>query len=106
MGAGRQAWQQPPLDAACLERFDPPLAPGSAPLALGGFVLALAGSALLLWNAPALPMPWLAGGALTLILSLWGTGAVLQSQLGRLSGTGLQLACLGAAAALIFSLPL
>ncbi|MFZ9060463.1 MAG: hypothetical protein ACO218_04490, partial [Steroidobacteraceae bacterium] len=56
-------------------------------------------------NAAALPMPWLAGGALTLILSLWGTGALLQSRLSLASGAGLQLACLGAAAVLMLSLP-
>ncbi|MFZ9085618.1 MAG: sterol desaturase family protein [Steroidobacteraceae bacterium] len=105
VSADARPWTQPPLEAACLQRFDPALAPGSAPLALGSFVLALAGSALLLWNAAALPMPWLAGGALTLILSLWGTGALLQSRLSLASGAGLQLACLGAAAVLMLSLP-
>lgn len=104
-GADGQAWTQPSLDAACLERFNPALAPGSAPLALGGFVLALAGSAVLLWNAALLPTPWLASGALTLILSLWGTGAVLQSRLTPGVAAGLQLICLGVAAVLFVSLP-
>lgn len=104
-GADGRAWQPAPLDAETLERFDPALAPGAAPLALGAFTLALVGSALLLWNAAELPTPWLAGGVVTLFVSLWGTGAVLQARLERVGGSMLQLACLSAAAALALSLP-
>ena len=69
-------WPKAAFDISTVQRFDPPLRPGTGVLALVLFGVLLTGTALLLWNAHRLDTLQLAAGAATIVAGLWGVGAL------------------------------
>ncbi|MDP3520659.1 MAG: lysoplasmalogenase family protein [Hydrogenophaga sp.] len=75
---------KPAFDITQVQRFQPPLARGTARFAAGQFVLLLGASAAYLWQVDGWPLATAVVWLLALTASLWAVGALIQ---GRISAT-------------------
>jgi hypothetical protein len=74
-------WPQPAFSLAKVHTYDPPLAPAMAWFAGLQFSALLLGVAAVLWQAGNWPPSQVAVCSLTLLVSYWSLGALLQGRL-------------------------
>jgi len=72
---------QPAFDITQVQRFQPPLARGTARFAAGQFVLLLGASATYLWQVDGWPLATAVVWLLALTASLWAVGALIQGRI-------------------------